>query len=73
MQLVNPLEAFEDPKQFFGGVGIDGVFLPLHRTMAFLGLKALPSFMANDVIKNPQIDADMKRFVAHLEGAVKDL
>ncbi|BBF23411.1 NAD(P)H-dependent oxidoreductase [Sutterella megalosphaeroides] len=68
-----PLEAFEDPKQFFGGVSIDGVFLPLHRTMAFLGLKALPSFMANDVIKNPQIDADMKRFVAHLEGAVKDL
>lgn len=48
-----PVEAFDDPNDFFGGVGIDGVFLPLHRTMAFLGMKPLPSFMANDVLKNP--------------------
>jgi len=62
-----PLEAFDDPEQFFGGVGIDGVFLPLHRTMAFLGLKPLASFMCNDVFKHPQIEADFARFVEHLK------
>lgn len=63
-----PLEAFTEPDQFFGGVGIDGVFLPLHRTMAFLGLKPTQSFMANDVHKNPTIEADMTRFVAHIRN-----
>ena len=62
-----PLEAFDDPEQFFGGVGIDDVFLPLHRTMAFLGLKPLASFMCNDVFKHPQIEADFARFVEHLK------
>lgn len=65
-----PLEAFTDPKQHFGGVGIDGVFLPIHATMKFLGVKPLASFMANDVIKAPQLDVDFKRFVEHLKAEV---
>lgn len=64
-----PAEAFADPQQFFGGVGIDGVFLPLHRTMAFLGLKPVPSFMANDVHKNPTFEADQDRFEASIRKA----
>lgn len=36
-------------------------------------MKPLPSFMANDVLKNPQIEADMARFVEHLKNAVKEL
>lgn len=61
-----PLEAFTDPAQFFEGRGIDGVFMPLHKTFEFLGLKSLPSFMANDVLKNPTHEQDFARFKAHL-------
>lgn len=61
-----PLEAFYDPQQFFGGLGIDGVFLPLHKTFEFVGAKYLPTFMANDVIKNPQIEQDEARLKEHL-------
>ncbi len=61
-----PLEAFTDPKQFFEGRGIDGVFLPLHKTFEFIGMKPMASFMANDVFKNPTIEADFERFKKHL-------
>lgn len=61
-----PLEAFEDPKQFFEGKGIDGVYFPFHKAQEFIGMKALPSFMCNDVMKSPDIEGDVKRFQAHL-------
>lgn len=61
-----PLEAFTDPAQFFEGRGIDGLFMPLHKTFEFLGVKPLASFMANDVIKNPTMEADFERFKRHL-------
>ncbi len=61
-----PLEAFTAKDQFFEGRGIDGVFLPLHKTFEFIGMQKLPTFMANDVLKNPQIEADFKRYEEHL-------
>ena len=61
-----PLEAFTDPNQFFEGKGIDGLFMPLHKTFEFLGMKPCESFMVNDVFKHPTIEADMKRWEAHL-------
>lgn len=36
-----PLEAFDDPKQLFEGVGVDGVYLPLHKANQFLVRDAL--------------------------------
>lgn len=61
-----PLEAFTEPGQFFEGRGIDGLFIPLHKTFAFIGMKPMASFMANDVFKNPTIAADFERYKAHL-------
>lgn len=61
-----PLEAFNDPVQFFEGVGVEGVYLPFHKANQFLGLQPVPTFIANDVEKNPQIEADLARFTAHL-------
>lgn len=66
-----PLEAFNDPSQFFGGVGIDGVFISVHKAFQFLGMTQLPTFMANDVIKNPQHEKDFQRFREHLEKHIK--
>jgi modulator of drug activity B len=48
-----PMEAFTEKDQFFHGVGVDGVYLPFHKANQFLGMSALPTFIANDVIKMP--------------------
>lgn len=62
-----PKAAFDREGDFFEGRGVDGVFFPLRKAFEFLGLKQLPSFMANDVIKNPTFDDDKKRFKEHLK------
>lgn len=61
-----PLEAFTDPDQFFHGVGVDGVYLHFHKANQFLGMEALPTFICNDVIKQPDIASDIARLRAHL-------
>ncbi|MCW6556569.1 NAD(P)H-dependent oxidoreductase [Yersinia ruckeri] len=61
-----PVEAFTDPEQFFHGVGVDGVYLPIHKANQFLGMEPLPTFMCNDVIKQPDIAGDIARYRQHL-------
>ena len=61
-----PLTAFTDQNEFFGGVGVDGVYLPLHKAMQFIGMQALPTFMCNDVIKNPQIEQYVSDYRQHI-------
>lgn len=61
-----PMEAFTDPDQFFGGVGVDGVYLPFHKANQFLGMSLLPTFICNDVIKQPQIEQDIIKYREHL-------
>jgi NADPH dehydrogenase (quinone) len=63
-----PVEAFEDPKQLFDGVGVDGVYLPIHKANQFLGMTPLPTFMSNDVMKDPQAESDVERYKRHLEA-----
>lgn len=62
-----PLCAFDNKDEFFEGAGIDGLFMPLRKTFEFIGMQQLPSFMVNDIYKNPQIAQDMERFKAHLQ------
>lgn len=61
-----PLEAFIDPEQFFEGAGVDGVYLHFHKANQFLGMEGLPTFICNDVIKQPDIDGDIARYRTHL-------
>ncbi|MCW6540616.1 NAD(P)H-dependent oxidoreductase [Yersinia ruckeri] len=61
-----PVEAFTNPEQFFHGVGVDGVYLPIHKANQFLGMEPLPTFMCNDVIKQPDIAGDIARYRQHL-------
>ncbi|WP_299010485.1 NAD(P)H-dependent oxidoreductase [uncultured Shewanella sp.] len=65
-----PKEAFTDSRQFFEGVGVDGVYFPVHKAHQFLGMTSLPTFMSNDVIKNPNINADLERYKQHLNQFV---
>jgi NADPH dehydrogenase (quinone) len=63
-----PLEAFEYKEQFFHGVGVDGVYLAQHKANQFLGMHGLPTFICNDVIKQPDIDGYFAAYRAHLEN-----
>lgn len=61
-----PEEAFTDKEQFFGGVGIDGVSLNLHKTHEFLGMSALKTFACYDVVKDPQAEKYFKDYKEHI-------
>lgn len=61
-----PLEAFDEPDNFFEGRGVDGVYFPFHKSQEFIGLEALPTFIANDVMKMPDVDRDKAAYRAHL-------
>ncbi|TKJ88986.1 NAD(P)H-dependent oxidoreductase [Erwinia persicina] len=63
-----PLQAFTDPEQFFEGVGVDGVYLHFHKANQFLGMDGLPTFICNDVIKQPDIAGDIARYRTHLSA-----
>ncbi|CAM3666302.1 MULTISPECIES: NAD(P)H-dependent oxidoreductase [Halomonas] len=61
-----PLEAFEAPGNFFEGRGVDGVYFPFHKSQEFIGLAALPTFIANDVMKVPNVERDTDAYRRHL-------
>jgi modulator of drug activity B len=62
-----PQQAFDDPSDFFEGKGVDAVYFPFHKANEFLGLSALPTFLSVDVMKAPNIEADVARYLAHLD------
>ncbi|MGL4997088.1 MAG: NAD(P)H-dependent oxidoreductase [Deefgea sp.] len=61
-----PMTAFDAVDEFFAGAGINRVYLPFHKANEFLGMTALPTFVCNDVIKQPNIAADIARYRQHL-------
>ena len=61
-----PQVAFDDPAQFFEGVGVDGVYLPFHKANQFLGMTPLPTFLCTDVMKQPDVENNIKRLHQHL-------
>ncbi len=61
-----PQQAFDDPSDFFAGKGVDAVYLPFHKANEFLGMQGLPTFLCVDVMKRPQIEADVERYRRHL-------
>ncbi|MBJ7545998.1 NAD(P)H-dependent oxidoreductase [Pseudomonas sp. OA3] len=61
-----PIQAFEDPTDFFEGKGVDAVYFPFHKANEFLGMTGLPTFICNDVMKVPNIEQDVARYEQHL-------
>ena len=47
--------------------GVDAVYMPFHKLNEFIGLTRLPTFLCNDVIKNPQVEQYLADYQAHLE------
>lgn len=62
-----PLGAFTDKDAFFEGLGVEMVYLHLHKAHEFLGMQVLPTFMCNDVVKNPQVEQYIQDYTAHLK------
>ncbi|MCO7226177.1 NAD(P)H-dependent oxidoreductase [Pleionea sp. CnH1-48] len=62
-----PKEAFDDPEQFlFQGKGVEDLMFPMHMNFRFFGMTAHPTFMSNDVMKNPDIENDLNQFIQHI-------
>ncbi|MBY8978307.1 NAD(P)H-dependent oxidoreductase [Rhodobacteraceae bacterium NNCM2] len=64
-----PAEAFDDPAEpFFQGMSVDDLLRPVHLNAKFFGMTSLPTFSAHDVMKTPEIEADLAWFDAHLDA-----
>ena len=51
----------------FDGAGVDAVYLHFHKANEFLGIQPLPTFICNDVVKNPQVERFLADYTAHLQ------
>ncbi|AJI73641.1 modulator of drug activity B [Francisella tularensis subsp. novicida GA99-3548] len=67
-----PFEAFVEKDQLFEGVGVDGVYLHFHKAHEFIGMKRLPTFIANDVMKNPLINEFTLSYKNHLDTVFRN-
>lgn len=61
-----PREAFGDKSGFFAGKSIEDVLVQFYSTHQFLGMSALPTFMVNEVIDNPDVELAISRYQEHL-------
>ncbi len=61
-----PRGAFNDEAEIFEGKDVDDVFFYFHKAQEFVGMEHLPAFACYDVLKNPDIEADFKRYEEHL-------
>ena len=62
-----PRDAFDDPAQYlFQGRSVDDLFFPMHMNFRFFGMEPMDTFVCYDVLKNPDIDNDFRRFDEHL-------
>ncbi|HSH72284.1 MAG TPA: NAD(P)H-dependent oxidoreductase [Methylophilaceae bacterium] len=62
-----PEESFGNENQFlFGGKTVDDVFVANTANYKFCGVEIVPSFSCHDVVKQPDIENDIKRLQKHL-------
>ena len=63
-----PRDSFDDPDQYlFQGRSLDDLWMPMHMNFRFFAMEPLESFACYDVMKNPDIENDFKRFTEHLD------
>ena len=63
-----PQQAFDDPSDFFEGKGVDAVYFPFHKANQFLGMTGLPTYLAVDVMKRPDVPAALAAYEKHLDA-----
>ncbi|MEL7124148.1 MAG: NAD(P)H-dependent oxidoreductase [Bacteroidota bacterium] len=66
-----PKEAFDDENEFlFTGKSVDDLLFPQHMNFKFFGMQPLRTFACHDVMKNPEVESDLKRFEAHIQQEI---
>ena len=64
-----PLYAFNEMGEFFDGRGVDKIFTHTYKIFQFLGFtRFLPSFIANEVHKNPRFNEWERDLRAHIRA-----
>ena len=64
-----PKESFDDSNEYlFEGKGVDDLWLPMHANFRFFGMKALPTFVCYDVMKNPKVEHYFESYKQHLDS-----
>ena len=63
-----PESAFSAPGGMFEQRGAEAVYFPFHKANEMLGLSPFPIFLFTDVIKDPRIDRDVKRYREYLKS-----
>ena len=62
-----PEDSFNDTDQYlFEGKSVDDLFFPMHMNFRFFAMEPLPTFCCYDVMKNPDIEQDLRRFASHI-------
>ena len=62
-----PEESFDNQNEYlFQGKSVDDLFLPMHMNFRFFGMTPVETFSCFDVMKDPHIDDDLKRYTEHL-------
>ena len=62
-----PASEFDNPDGFFGGLGVDGANVALHKTFQFCGAVPLESFSVHDVYGDFDLEANLARLREVLE------
>lgn len=69
-----PEEAFNNEDEYlFEGKSVDDLFFPMHMNFKFFAMEPLETFSCFDVMKNPDIENDFKRFEQHIHKNIIDI
>ena len=66
-----PIEPSPVEGDFFEGKGVDALYMHFHKLMSSSGLTRLPTFLCNDVIKNPQVGTILSRLPSTLRKSIR--
>lgn len=68
-----PKNAFEDESQFlFEGKSVDEALINITSNYKFSGFNILKGFHCHDVIKNPEIESDFKKYEVYLKSILEN-
>ncbi len=63
-----PEESFNDFSEFFNGKSVDELLFWMHMNFKFFDMEPMETFACYDVMKNPNVENDFKRFEAHIDA-----
>ena len=64
-----PKESFGNNDEYlFQGNSVDDLIFPMHMNFRFFAMEEMETFVSFDVMKNPEVENDFKRFENHINN-----